>query len=143
MHGKRPTVARGQRTFIRHVHPPVQVCWRATRNKRRSRGGTPRHVLLLYLDSAASCLYTPDIPCRRVKASWIYAGPDSALFTTARQASISGVRGAVGNLGTGCFRRDLLERGVSEAFVEQAMATLASTMWYPTADELLNAHVIT
>jgi hypothetical protein len=60
------------------------------------------------------------------------------------QASISGVGGgAIGNHGTGRFRRDLLERGVSESFVEQAMATPASTMWYPTADELLQAHVIT
>jgi SOS response regulatory protein OraA/RecX len=45
--------------------------------------------------------------------------------------------------GTGRFRRDLLERGVSESFVEQAMAMPASAMWYPTADELLKAHVIT
>jgi hypothetical protein len=38
---------------------------------------------------------------------------------------------------------DLLRDGVDPAFAERAASTPNAAMWYPTADELLQAHVIT
>ena len=40
------------------------------------------------------------------------------------------------------MRRLLLGAGLQPAFVDRAVAHAAATMWYPTTDELLQAHVI-
>jgi hypothetical protein len=59
------------------------------------------------------------------------------------EASVAGVGGEVAKEGTERFRRVLLERGVPSAFVDRALTTAPSGMWYPTIDELLSAHIIT
>jgi hypothetical protein len=40
------------------------------------------------------------------------------------------------------IRQRLIERGVSAAFADQVLATPGSEIWYPTADEMLEAGVI-
>jgi hypothetical protein len=54
--------------------------------------------------------------------------------------------GAVGGVSIGLvtdrFRQGLLERGVSPDFVDRALATPNTIMWYPTEPELVQAHVI-
>ncbi|HKY94468.1 MAG TPA: hypothetical protein VJL84_04140 [Kiloniellales bacterium] len=40
------------------------------------------------------------------------------------------------------IRQRLLERGVSAAFAEQVLATPSTEVWYPTAEEMLEAGVI-
>lgn len=71
-----------------------------------------------------------------------YLGPSGKLGF--HQASVAGMAGRSGNReGTERFRRVLLERGVRSSFVDRALATPASNMWYPSAHELLDAHVVT
>jgi hypothetical protein len=59
------------------------------------------------------------------------------------EASVAGVGGEVAKGGTNRFREVFKENGVPDSFVERALATPPSTVWYPTARELLDAHVIT
>jgi hypothetical protein len=59
------------------------------------------------------------------------------------QASVAGVGGQVADHGTARFRQDMLDRGVTNSFIDRAVLAPASGMWYPTARELLDAHVIT
>jgi hypothetical protein len=59
------------------------------------------------------------------------------------EASIAGVGGLVAQDGTNRFRRVFRRKGVSAAFADRALSTPAATIWYPTQQELLNAHVVT
>ncbi|HUK02044.1 MAG TPA: GYF domain-containing protein [Steroidobacteraceae bacterium] len=59
------------------------------------------------------------------------------------EASVAGVGGEVAKAGTESFRRIFLARGIPSSFIERALATPASSMWFPSTQELLDAHVIT
>jgi hypothetical protein len=59
------------------------------------------------------------------------------------QASVGGAGGKVADAGTQEFRKTLLSKGVPEEFVSRALSTPPSSIWYPTTEELLAAHVIT
>jgi hypothetical protein len=59
------------------------------------------------------------------------------------EASVAGVGGRLASKGTQTLREALQRRGVSEAFIRDALSTPASSIWYPTTDELIAAHVIT
>jgi hypothetical protein len=59
------------------------------------------------------------------------------------EASIAGVGGNTTSRFNEEFRSAFLRRGLPGDFVERALATNASAMWYPTPDELRQAHVIT
>ncbi len=59
------------------------------------------------------------------------------------EASIAGVGGRVASDGTQTIREALEGKGVPEAFIRNAPSTPASSIWYPTTQELIAAHVIT
>jgi hypothetical protein len=59
------------------------------------------------------------------------------------EASIAGVGGKVASDGTQTIREALERKGVPEAFIRNALSTPASSIWYPTTQELIAAHVIT
>jgi hypothetical protein len=58
-------------------------------------------------------------------------------------ASIAGQREEGADLGNEVFRDVLTQRGASSAFITRALTTAPSDMWYPTTEELSNAHIIT
>jgi hypothetical protein len=74
-------------------------------------------------------------------------GKDRYLGTHGRlgfhEASIAGVGGRLSRSGTDRFRSVFLRKGVSSSFVDRALSTPAASIWYPTWQELLDAHVIT
>jgi hypothetical protein len=59
------------------------------------------------------------------------------------EASVGGVGGEVAKVGTEQFLQVLSEKGIPSAFIERALSAPPSSMWYPTRQELLSAHVIT
>jgi hypothetical protein len=59
------------------------------------------------------------------------------------QASVAGITGEVAEKGNEAFREALTSRGVPADFIEHALSTPASSMWYPTSEELKRAHLIT
>ncbi len=59
------------------------------------------------------------------------------------EASIAGIGGEVAKDGTQTIREALARKGVPETFITRALSTPASSIWYPTTQELLDAHVIT
>lgn len=59
------------------------------------------------------------------------------------EGSVGGVGGAVAEEAQRQQRELLLSHGVSGDFVARALATPASDMWYPEADELVRAKVVT
>lgn len=59
------------------------------------------------------------------------------------EASVAGVGGEVAKEGTDRIRQVFLENGIPASFIDRALTTPAASMWYPTASELLGAHVIT
>jgi hypothetical protein len=58
-------------------------------------------------------------------------------------ASVAGVEGEVAKEGLEVMRASLERRGVPESFISRALATPASSIWYPTTEELVAAHVVT
>ena len=75
------------------------------------------------------------------------AGAERYLGSHARlgfhAASVGGVGGPIARAGNAEFREAFRARGVSADFIDRALATPASGMWYPTTRELTDAHVIT
>ena len=59
------------------------------------------------------------------------------------EASVEGVGGGVAREGTERFRRVFLENRIPASFVNRALSTPPSAIWYPTTRELLDGHVIT
>jgi hypothetical protein len=59
------------------------------------------------------------------------------------EVSVAGVGGQVAKRGTERFRQALLQRGASAEFIDRALSTSASSMWYPSLDTLLQSHIIT
>jgi hypothetical protein len=59
------------------------------------------------------------------------------------EASVSGVGGDVASEGNNQFRQVFASKGLPTPFINRALATPPSSMWYPTQQELLDAHVIT
>lgn len=59
------------------------------------------------------------------------------------EASLAGTGGEEAKNGTQVFRTALQARGVPEDFINKALSTPAASLWYPTKQELLDAHVIT
>jgi len=59
------------------------------------------------------------------------------------QASVAGVGGEVAKEAQQRYRNVLLERGIPSSFVDRALTAAPSSMWYPTVEELREAHVIT
>jgi hypothetical protein len=70
-----------------------------------------------------------------------FLGPNANLGF--HEASVAGVGGRLANKGTQTLREALKRRGVPEAFIRDALSTPASSIWYPTTEELIAAHVIT
>ncbi|TLY71329.1 MAG: hypothetical protein E6K49_15640 [Gammaproteobacteria bacterium] len=56
---------------------------------------------------------------------------------------MEGVGGGVATVGTQRFRRVFLENRIPASFVNRALSTPPSAIWYPTTRELLDGHVIT
>lgn len=50
------------------------------------------------------------------------------------EASVGGVGGGVARQANEFFRRAFLQRGIPSDFVDRALSTSASGMWYPTID---------
>jgi hypothetical protein len=75
------------------------------------------------------------------------AGTDRFIGAKARlgfhQASVAGITGEVAAKGNLAFRAALSERGAPEDFIQHALSTPASSIWYPTREELKQAHLIT
>ena len=75
------------------------------------------------------------------------AGTDRFIGARARlgfhQASVAGITGEVAAGGNRAFRAAMSERGVPEDFIQHALSTPASSIWYPTREELKQAHLIT
>jgi hypothetical protein len=75
------------------------------------------------------------------------AGTDRFIGARARlgfhQASVAGITGEVAAGGNRAFRAAMTERGVPEDFIKHALSTPASSIWYPTLEELKQAHLIT
>jgi hypothetical protein len=75
------------------------------------------------------------------------AGEHRLLGPTANlgfhEASVAGVGGKLASEGTQTIREALERRAVPEAFIRKALSTPASSIWYPTTEELIAAHVIT
>ena len=75
------------------------------------------------------------------------AGEERFLGTHGRlgfhQASVGGVGGEVAQSGTDVIRASLVQRHAPQAFIDHVLATEPSSVWYPTHDELLSAHIIT
>jgi hypothetical protein len=59
------------------------------------------------------------------------------------EASYFGGGGDMARAGTERERQVLLWKGLAEAFVDKALSTPASSMWFPTTSELLEARVVT
>ena len=59
------------------------------------------------------------------------------------QASVAGVGGEVAKEAQERYRRVLLQRGIPSSFVDRALSASPSSMWYPSMEELREAHVIT
>lgn len=59
------------------------------------------------------------------------------------QASVAGVGGEVAKEAQDRYRNVLLERGIPNSFVDRALSASPSSMWYPSKEELREAHVIT
>jgi hypothetical protein len=59
------------------------------------------------------------------------------------EASRTGARGEAARDGTDAMRAALERKGVPDTFISRAFSTPASSMWYPTTTELLEAHVVT
>lgn len=58
-------------------------------------------------------------------------------------ASVTAVGGDAAQKGNELFRQAFLARGIPNSFIDRALSTPATDVWYPTAQELLQAHVIT
>jgi hypothetical protein len=75
------------------------------------------------------------------------AGNDRYLGSHAKlgfhQASVAGIGGEMAKEGDQVFRYALEAKGVPQEFIAKALATPAASMWYPSTQELLDAHVIT
>jgi len=75
------------------------------------------------------------------------AGRDRFLGSNAKlgfhEASIAGIGGEIASEGTQTIRAALQRRGAPERFIAQAVSTPASSVWYPTDEELIAAHVVT
>jgi hypothetical protein len=59
------------------------------------------------------------------------------------EASVAGVGGELASEGTRTIREALERKGVPETFIREALSTPSSSIWYPTTEELIAAHVIT
>jgi hypothetical protein len=90
--------------------------------------------------------YTPRL-CASACLLAFMGGHDRYLGTQGRlgfhQASVAGVGGAIASQGTGQFRSAFSSKGVPPAFIDRALSTPPSSMWYPPKQELLDSHVIT
>jgi hypothetical protein len=75
------------------------------------------------------------------------AGTDRYLGSSGKlgfhEASVAGQGGEAAKSGTQEFRDALQLKGAPEEFISKALSTPPDSMWYPTAQELLDAHVIT
>lgn len=58
------------------------------------------------------------------------------------EAPAAGVGGDPAQKGNELFRQAFLAKGVPTSFIDRALATPATDVWYPTTQELLQAHVI-
>jgi hypothetical protein len=70
-----------------------------------------------------------------------FLGPKAVLGF--HEASIAGIGGEIASQGTEILRDALERRGVPQAFIQEALTTPPSSIWYPTTDELIAAHVVT
>lgn len=71
-----------------------------------------------------------------------YLGPNGKLGF--HEASLPGLAGRRGDkVATERFQRLLLQRGLPSSFVDRALAPPATSVWYPSSQELFEAHVIT
>jgi hypothetical protein len=70
-----------------------------------------------------------------------FLGPKANLGF--HEASVAGVGGKLASEGTQTIREALQRRGVPEGFIREALSTSASSIWYPTTEELIAARVIT
>jgi hypothetical protein len=75
------------------------------------------------------------------------AGTDRYLGSSGKlgfhEASLAGQGGEAAKDGTQTFRDALEAKDVPEGFITKALSTPPASMWYPTSQELLDAHVIT
>jgi hypothetical protein len=70
-----------------------------------------------------------------------YLGTEGRLGL--HEATVFGIGGNFARDTNERVRRVLLQRGLPESFINRALSTPASSMWYPSMRELLDAHVIT
>jgi hypothetical protein len=59
------------------------------------------------------------------------------------QASVAGVGGDIAKSGNDEFRELFERKGIPSTFTDKAMSTPPDKMWYPSADELMQAKVVT
>ena len=90
-------------------------------------------------------VYAPDT-CESACTTILIASPNAIADVHAsigfHQSTRDGANAAENRMMSDSVKDQMLEAGVDSAFVAKALKTAPSDMWYPSASELLSAHVV-